>query len=104
MKNQRVGARHHVVILYSTLCTGDVTGEVVYANYGRTEDFNELALLGVNVSGAVVIVRYGEIFRGDKVSIIWVQGSVKNVSPYFETFLQVLWGCATDNRRTQARV
>ncbi|GAQ83136.1 hypothetical protein KFL_001370060 [Klebsormidium nitens] len=47
--------------------SGDVTGDVVYANYGRTEDFDELALLGVNVSGAIVIARYGEIFRGDKV-------------------------------------
>lgn len=58
----------------SPLRAGDVTGDVVYANYGRTEDFDELARLGVNVSGAIVIARYGEIFRGDKVgtrSLAW---------------------------------
>ncbi|MGC9358875.1 MAG: M28 family peptidase [Anaerolineae bacterium] len=46
--------------------SGDVTGEVVYANYGRREDFDRLADLGVDLSGKVAIARYGGNFRGFK--------------------------------------
>jgi N-acetylated-alpha-linked acidic dipeptidase len=47
--------------------TGDVTGQVVYANYGDVLDFNALAAAGVDVHGRIVLVRYGKIFRGLKV-------------------------------------
>jgi len=47
--------------------SGDVTGQVVYANYGRPEDFGALEKLGVDVKGKIVLVRYGELFRGLKV-------------------------------------
>ncbi|XP_037804031.1 N-acetylated-alpha-linked acidic dipeptidase 2-like [Penaeus monodon] len=40
---------------------------VVYANYGRVEDFDELDRLGVNVTGRIVMARYGKIFRGNKI-------------------------------------
>ncbi len=46
--------------------SGDVTADVVYANYGRPEDFQALKELGVDVRGKIVIVRYGENFRGVK--------------------------------------
>lgn len=46
--------------------SGTVTAELAYANYGRAEDFAELARRGVNCSGKIVIVRYGEVYRGDK--------------------------------------
>lgn len=49
--------------------SGNVVAEVVYVNYGREEDYRKLEDLGVNVSGAIVIARYGDIFRGDIVSI-----------------------------------
>src|SRR5262245_28958660 len=39
--------------------SGDVTGEVVYANYGLPEDYAELDKLGVSVEGKIVLVRYG---------------------------------------------
>ena len=43
-------------------------GELVYVNYGRTEDFVQLKReMGINVTGKIVIVRYGKIFRGNKV-------------------------------------
>src|SRR5690242_8155930 len=42
--------------------SGDVTGEVVYANYGRLKDFNELARQHIDLHGKVVICRYGENF------------------------------------------
>jgi N-acetylated-alpha-linked acidic dipeptidase len=47
--------------------SGDVTGQVVYANYGRPEDFVALEKLGIDVRGKIVLVRYGELFRGLKV-------------------------------------
>lgn len=47
--------------------SGDVTGQIVYANYGRPEDFDALDRLGVGVKDRIVLVRYGAIFRGLKV-------------------------------------
>jgi N-acetylated-alpha-linked acidic dipeptidase len=47
--------------------SGDVKGQVVYANYGQPEDFSALEKLGVDVKGKIVLVRYGGIFRGLKV-------------------------------------
>ncbi len=47
--------------------SGDVTGEVVYANQGTKEDFARLAELGVDCAGKIVIARYGGNYRGFKV-------------------------------------
>src|SRR5690606_25296339 len=46
--------------------TGDVTGEVVYVNYGLVEDYAQLDSMGVSVRGKVAIARYGRSFRGIK--------------------------------------
>lgn len=46
--------------------SGDVTAGVVYANYGRREDFERLDAMGVDCDGAIVIARYGGNFRGYK--------------------------------------
>ncbi len=54
---------------------GDVTGDVVYANYGRPEDFKELKDLGIDLHGKIVLVRYGENFRGVKVYIAQQYGA-----------------------------
>ena len=56
--------------------SGDVTGEVVYANYGTREDFEELEKLGVSVKGKIVLVRYGGNFRGVKVYIAQQHGAI----------------------------
>jgi N-acetylated-alpha-linked acidic dipeptidase len=55
--------------------SGDVTGEVVYANYGRLEDFDELEKQHINLKGKIVIVRYGANFRGVKVYIAEKRGA-----------------------------
>ncbi len=47
--------------------SGDVTGEVVYANFGRREDYKALDEKGISLAGKVVIARYGGNFRGYKV-------------------------------------
>ncbi|MFN4146302.1 MAG: M28 family peptidase [Runella sp.] len=46
--------------------SGDVTAEIIYANYGRKEDFEQLAALGISVKGKIVVARYGGNFRGYK--------------------------------------
>lgn len=46
--------------------SGEVTAEVVYANYGTREDFIQLSEMGVDVNGKIVIARYGGNFRGFK--------------------------------------
>ncbi len=45
---------------------GDVTGTVVYANYGLPTDYAKLDSMGVPVRGRVVIARYGRSYRGIK--------------------------------------
>jgi N-acetylated-alpha-linked acidic dipeptidase len=49
--------------------SGDVTADVVYANYGRAEDFRKLKEMGIDVKGKIVICRYGDVFRGVKAAI-----------------------------------
>jgi N-acetylated-alpha-linked acidic dipeptidase len=47
--------------------SGQVSGQIVYANYGRPDDFAALEKMGIDVKGKVVLVRYGGNFRGLKV-------------------------------------
>jgi len=56
-----------VVTAYNAFSpSGDVTADVMYANYGRPEDFKKLKELGVDLKGKIAIVRYGQNFRGVK--------------------------------------
>ena len=59
----------------SSSASGDVSGEVIYANYGRLEDFNELAAQHIDLHGKIVICRYGMNFRGVKVYIAEQRGA-----------------------------
>lgn len=55
--------------------SGEITSEVVYANYGRKEDFETLKTLGVNVKGKIVLARYGGNFRGYKAKFAEANGA-----------------------------
>ncbi|AEU36226.1 M28 family metallopeptidase [Granulicella mallensis] len=55
--------------------SGDVTAEVVYANYGTLEDFKKLDALNISVKDKIVLVRYGANFRGVKVYIAQQRGA-----------------------------
>jgi N-acetylated-alpha-linked acidic dipeptidase len=55
--------------------SGEVTEGVVYANYGRKEDFERLAALGVDVRGKIVLARYGGNFRGYKAKFAEAAGA-----------------------------
>src|SRR2546422_6540188 len=45
---------------------GDVTGQLVYVNYGVPEDYEALERRGIDVKGKIVIARYGGSLRGIK--------------------------------------
>ncbi|WP_165064265.1 M28 family metallopeptidase [Paludisphaera rhizosphaerae] len=47
--------------------SGSASGQVVYANYGKPEDFKQLEDLGIDVRDKIVLCRYGGLFRGLKV-------------------------------------
>jgi N-acetylated-alpha-linked acidic dipeptidase len=55
---------------------GDVTAPLVYVNYGRVEDYEQLERMGASARGAIAIVRYGQIFRGVKSKIAFEHGAV----------------------------
>jgi N-acetylated-alpha-linked acidic dipeptidase len=56
--------------------SGDVTAPVVYANYGLPNDYEELQKAGVDVKGKIVIVRYGNSFRGVKAKVAQDHGAI----------------------------
>jgi N-acetylated-alpha-linked acidic dipeptidase len=47
--------------------SGSASGQVVYLNYGRPEDYVAIEKLGIDVKGKIVLARYGGLFRGLKV-------------------------------------
>ena len=55
---------------------GDVTAPVVYANYGLPDDYKALQKKGVDVKGKIVLVRYGNSFRGVKAKVAEDQGAI----------------------------
>ncbi len=55
---------------------GDVTGELVFVNYGVPEDYELLARYGVDVAGKIVIVRYGRSWRGIKPKLAAEHGAI----------------------------
>jgi N-acetylated-alpha-linked acidic dipeptidase len=55
--------------------SGDAEAEVVYANYGSPADFDKLKEMNVDVRGKIVIVRYGENFRGVKEFVAQERGA-----------------------------
>ncbi|MGD8279174.1 MAG: M28 family peptidase [Gemmatimonadota bacterium] len=55
---------------------GDVTGEVVYVNYGTPEDYAVLDSLGINVRGRIVLARYGRSWRGIKPKVAAEHGAI----------------------------
>jgi N-acetylated-alpha-linked acidic dipeptidase len=55
---------------------GDVTGEVVYVNYGMPADYERLEQLGVSVKGRIVLARYGAGWRGIKPKVAGEHGAI----------------------------
>lgn len=55
---------------------GDVTGELVFVNYGIPEDYEQLERLGIDVKGKIVIAKYGGSWRGIKPKVAQEHGAV----------------------------
>jgi N-acetylated-alpha-linked acidic dipeptidase len=55
---------------------GDVTGDLVYVNYGVPKDYEELERRGIDVKGKIVIARYGGSWRGIKPKVAAEHGAV----------------------------
>lgn len=55
---------------------GDVTGQLVYVNYGVPKDYEELERRGVDVRGRIVLARYGGSWRGIKPKVAAERGAV----------------------------
>jgi N-acetylated-alpha-linked acidic dipeptidase len=55
---------------------GDVTGDLVYVNYGIPADYEELERRGIDVKGKIVITRYGGSWRGIKPKVAAEHGAI----------------------------
>ncbi len=55
---------------------GDVSGELVFVNFGLPEDYETLESLGIDVKGKIVIARYGRSWRGIKPKIAQEHGAI----------------------------
>ena len=55
---------------------GDVTGDLVYVNYGIPKDYEVLERNGVDVRGKIVIARYGGSWRGIKPKVAAEHGAI----------------------------
>ena len=59
---------------YST--DGDVTGDLVYVNYGLPDDYRKLREMGIGVQGKIVLARYGASWRGIKPKVAAENGAI----------------------------
>jgi len=55
---------------------GDVTGPLVFVNYGLPEDYEKLDRLGISVKGAIVIAKYYHSWRGVKPKVAAEHGAI----------------------------
>lgn len=55
---------------------GDVTGDLVFVNYGVPADYEQLERLGIDVKGKIVIAKYGGSWRGIKPKVAQEHGAL----------------------------
>ena len=55
---------------------GNVSGELVYVNYGVPADYEDLERRGIDVRGKIVIARYGGSWRGIKPKVAAEHGAI----------------------------
>ena len=70
--------RKQVPVFHGHAKAGNVTGPLIYVNYGSREDFEYLKDLGINLTGSIALVRYGgtEGDRALKVQAAYLAGSI----------------------------
>ncbi len=55
---------------------GDVTGELVFVNYGLPSDYEILDRMGISVKGKIAIAKYGRSWRGIKPKVAQEHGAI----------------------------
>jgi N-acetylated-alpha-linked acidic dipeptidase len=55
---------------------GNVTGELVFVNYGVPADYERLERMGIDVKGKIVIAKYGGSWRGIKPKVAQEHGAL----------------------------
>src|SRR6478609_3743432 len=55
---------------------GDITAELAFVNYGLPDDYDKLAELGIDVTGKIVIAKYGRSWRGIKPKVALEHGAI----------------------------
>lgn len=55
---------------------GDVTGELIFVNYGLPQDYDALARMGISAKGKIVLVKYGQSWRGIKAKVAYEHGAI----------------------------
>jgi len=55
---------------------GDVTGSLVFVNYGLPDDYDRLEKMGIDVKGKIVIAKYGRSWRGIKPKVAYEHGAI----------------------------
>jgi N-acetylated-alpha-linked acidic dipeptidase len=55
---------------------GDVTGDLVFVNYGVPDDYDQLERMGIDVKGKIVIAKYGGSWRGIKPKVAQEHGAI----------------------------
>ena len=55
---------------------GDVSGSLVFVNYGVPADYEKLARMGIDVKGKIVIAKYGQSWRGIKPKVAQEHGAI----------------------------
>jgi N-acetylated-alpha-linked acidic dipeptidase len=55
---------------------GEVTGPLVFVNYGVPDDYEQLEQRGISVKGAIVIAKYGGSWRGIKPKVAAEHGAI----------------------------
>jgi len=70
------GDEDHTPTYNAYSADGDVTGEIVYVNYGMPADYERLDEMGISVKGKIVLARYGAGWRGIKPKVAWEHGAI----------------------------
>ncbi|MDB5024254.1 MAG: folate hydrolase [Mucilaginibacter sp.] len=55
---------------------GDVSGQLVFVNYGLPDDYDKLTAMGIDVKGKIVIAKYGRSWRGIKPKVAYEHGAI----------------------------
>ena len=58
---------------------GEVEGELVFVNYGVPADYDMLERYGIDVAGKIVIVKYGQSWRGIKPKLAAENGAIGTI-------------------------